>query len=269
MTPCIGLSAGVSELVTPEFLGGDSSLGDYTRFQVDLGFRVDREPIEELLLEAVRRFAKSKERFESDAWLAPRLHNLVRLDRRRASEPALWRYLALVVGDRYVRFRWAKETGWSPARYLGGTNFLRRNALSRLWWAAEATRNGSDYEPVALVLKSSQADQYTLDSKFSHLRAAAIAFAQVVDGAALDFERTKELAKRVNLLLAGTALESLSTADETDGQDQEWYGGSISVAELVRTPTAKLHGPDTGAVSPDETADYRTWFAQVAKQLPD
>ncbi|MEV5321156.1 DUF6339 family protein [Streptomyces sp. NPDC052687] len=82
-----------------------------------------------------------------DAWLAPRLHAILRLTRAEAADPALWNYLALGVAPDFVVWRHFSEK-WKAAnaRSFKGPNY--KQAFARLWWSAELYRDGPDYEPV-------------------------------------------------------------------------------------------------------------------------
>ncbi len=87
---------------------------------------------------------------QADAWLAPRLHAILRLTRAEAADPAIWNYLALGVAPDFVVWRHLSESKKSVnARYFKGP--YHKQAFARLWWSAELFRNGSDYEPVVVA----------------------------------------------------------------------------------------------------------------------
>ncbi|GAA3498319.1 hypothetical protein GCM10019016_054220 [Streptomyces prasinosporus] len=87
---------------------------------------------------------------QADAWLAPRLHAILRLTRAEAADPGLWNYLALGVAPDFVVWRHLSETKKTVnARYFKGP--YHKQAFARLWWSAELFRNGSDYEPVVIA----------------------------------------------------------------------------------------------------------------------
>ncbi|MEU6368428.1 DUF6339 family protein [Streptomyces sp. NPDC046931] len=90
-----------------------------------------------------------------DAWLAPRLHAVLRLTRAEAADPALWNYLALGVAPDFVVWRHLSESKKTVnARYFKGP--YHKQAFARLWWAAELFRNGPDYEPVVIACGSQE-----------------------------------------------------------------------------------------------------------------
>ncbi|MGZ3099375.1 DUF6339 family protein [Streptomyces sp. H72] len=84
---------------------------------------------------------------QADAWLAPRLHAILRLTRAEAADPALWNYMGLGVAPDFVVWRhFSEEKKTVNARYFKGP--YHKQAFARLWWSAELFRNGPDYEPV-------------------------------------------------------------------------------------------------------------------------
>jgi hypothetical protein len=87
---------------------------------------------------------------QADAWLAPRLHAVLRLTRAEAADSALWNYLALGVAPDFVIWRHLADQKKSVnARYFKGPH--HKQAFARLWWSAELFRNGPDYEPVVVA----------------------------------------------------------------------------------------------------------------------
>ena len=87
---------------------------------------------------------------QADAWLAPRLHAILRLTRAEAADPALWNYLALGVAPDFVVWRHLSDmTRTVNAQYFKGPHY--KQAFARLWWSAELFRNGPDYEPVVVA----------------------------------------------------------------------------------------------------------------------
>ncbi|MFD9241281.1 DUF6339 family protein [Streptomyces sp. NPDC059556] len=87
---------------------------------------------------------------QADAWLAPRLHAILRLTRAEAADPALWNYLALGVAPDFVVWRHLSDTARTVnAQYFKGPHY--KQAFARLWWSAELFRNGPDYEPVVVA----------------------------------------------------------------------------------------------------------------------
>src|SRR5262249_49683715 len=145
-------------------------------FIVELGLnrKIDLDPLIAILDEGMRQFRNQPD--ASDGWMAPRVHATLRLSRREASDKLIWNYLNIVGKPDYVRWRFSEkiDEGNSAVpldRFLGEDS---KNAIGRLWWAAELTRNGSDYQETANVLKTSRffASWQSLDAM--HHRAAAV-----------------------------------------------------------------------------------------------
>lgn len=89
-----------------------------------------------------------------DAWAAPRLHAALPLTRREAADPGIWRYLAVVYRPDFVRHRWENRS-WSTMsrRFWSPGTRPDSNAFARLWWIAELTRDGDDYDLTERVLR--------------------------------------------------------------------------------------------------------------------
>lgn len=260
-------------IVTPEFLAG-GAIGDTDEFVTPLDeVALDEAGLVASQEEALKRYGPNEN--ECDAWLAPRLHCILRISRRQARNQGLWRWCALVPFAQYVRHRWAVNDKVAALRYLGGSNFLRRNAVSRLWWGAEAMRNGSDYSAVESIFLNSGLEQYILDLRFGHLRASALALARVGAGlggtAPLTFDQLKELSKRANLLLSGTALESLATAshEELGDVDRGWLTEEPNTEVIIKQKVGDLRGPTDGRVAEEEITAYCRWYSDIARRIAD
>ncbi|MEU7009732.1 DUF6339 family protein [Streptomyces sp. NPDC046332] len=153
----LGTSA-VDPFLTEELLTGEQAHGGIDLAKVveplpEDDARWSVEPIRGLVEDAMFEFGKDRTR--ADAWLAPRLHATLRLTRREAADKRLWNHLALAVAPDYVAWRHLSEpTANRPARRIAPERFrgpADRQCFSRLWWAAELFRNGSDYAPVEVA----------------------------------------------------------------------------------------------------------------------
>src|SRR4051812_275339 len=106
------LSSPATTLASEAWRAGRETV-DFSRYQV-ASPREDGMP--EIDLGAVRQVVdRAIDDFgdragASDSWLAPRLHPALRLSRREASRPGLWRHLGLVALPHYVRWRWGSES---------------------------------------------------------------------------------------------------------------------------------------------------------------
>jgi len=210
-------------------------------------------------------FANSEsDHYALDRWLAPRLHAALRVPRRVASDRRFWAWVAMRFGYEYVfaRFKDSDESV-TPWRFTGD---LLRNGVSRLWWAAEMLRNGSDYSAVDLCLRRVVTAQYALELKYSWFRPAAIAFATVAEGKPpLSSDLMTKLSKRANAYLPIMPLEAMGYYDSDDSFDAVWWTGAISQEELFSVDDPE--GPSDGVVSGEALATLGEFFTQVAEEI--
>lgn len=202
---------------------------------------------------------------QMDPWMAPRLHTALRIPRRVATDDGMWAWLAFHCQPFIeARFRKGKET-IHPWRYRG---VWSRNAIARLWWGAEMTRNGPDYSAVPLCFARTRTAQFALELMYSWDRAAAIAFCLVAEGAdggaRLSDERTKSLSTKLKVLLALRSLESFSPdSDDAEEFDSDWAAHRTTFSTLVQADVRTIVGPKTGAVARTRVEELSSWFRQV------
>jgi hypothetical protein len=213
---------------------------------------------DEDLLSAV--LAEGIDRYEDDingldAWLAPRVHNVIRVPRRIASDRRFWAWIAIEFGRDYVKHRFSngEASGIKAFRFTGSH---LRNGVSRLWWSAELARNGRDYGPVAQVLSAVRIAQFALELRYSWYRPAVIAFARISAGRKLSDAKMQALSVRVNAYL-GTRPVELIGLDETVMEDYDAEcgrashrrGDSCSTASLTMAahPSTQLKNSRTGS----------------------
>lgn len=108
---------------------------------------------------------------EMDANFAPLLHmSLATLPKRVLSDPHFWHWMTTVQLREFVLARWAPsdsdlpswlESAGGISRFLGSNSHkgFARNAIARLFWAAELTNIDGDYDLTSIVL--SNADLHT------------------------------------------------------------------------------------------------------------
>lgn len=203
-----------------------------------------------------------------DRWLAPRLHCALRIPRAIAIEEGFWTWLALQ-NIPAVEARFKKKNGkLHPWRYRG---MWSRNALSRLWWGAEMTRNGPDYSAVDRCFSRTRTAQFALELMYSWDRAAAIAFVWVAEGQ----DRSEQLADddlrllstRLKVLLPLRALV-INEDDESDQFefDPEWAAHTPSLTHLIKSNVAELVGPTTGRCSNGRIDDLIAWFGSIVAE---
>ena len=143
-----------------------------------------------------------------DRLAAPAVHRALPLSRREASGPGVWRYLAVVHRPDLVRHRWEARS-WATARTRFWSHGTRHdsNALSRWWWIAELTQDGSSYALTEQVFERAPLATQLFVRQFSSYRPAVAAFVEVMgEAASAEIER---VAKELNGRLSTLVLEAL------------------------------------------------------------
>lgn len=205
-------------------------------------------------------------KFALDGWLAPRLHAALRLHPRVASDPGVWRWLAIEVMSPYVRARHTGPTGVVLARHYAHHERLK-NAAGRLWWAAELLRNGPNYEIVPHALENVVAGEFSLELRYSWYRPAAIAFARVAmgmdGGKKLNDKGLRSLSRKINSYLTLRSLEAAGAeSNEQHGYDLKWREHQPSLEDLADDTLPK--GPEDGYASGDSVTELEKWFRSIA-----
>jgi len=224
-------------------------------------------------LELIKQLASKAAAFlpgdQMDPWLAPRLHCALRIPRRIAVDDGMWAWLAFQNREFVeARFRKGREKV-HPWRYRG---IWSRNALARLWWGAEMTRNGADYSAVELCFARTRTAQFALELMYSWDRAAAIAFVRVVEGAdglpRLSDELTRALSTRLKVYLALRSLDTFGNGEEEDTEefDAQWASHRPSFAALARAEVEDLTGPSNGTCSSARIDALEEWFRSIVDE---
>ncbi len=260
----------VAAALSHDFLrGGDPPDLSTFRQKADLGTltdegicEIDTDLVSSLISHAVELKISGT---ELDAWLAPRLHSVLRIPRFLAADQRFWSWVAIELCRPYVQARWAgsEADAVSAWRYTGP---LLRNAVSRLWWGADMTRNGPSYDYVAPLFKRVRTAQWALELKYSWYRPAPIAFVSVAEGVdegeRLSDDDMRLLSKRINAYLSLKVLEAVAVDEGVDQQyDIEWRKHTPSLAEVVKG--TKLKGPADGYASGDAIGSLKAWFQEL------
>lgn len=234
------------------------------------GRHMSADSIRLVLEEAMRRFPRDK-RPSSDAWLGPRLHAVARLTRREAAHQGVWRFLSLVLAPDYVLWRFgdmkpASEGTVAAAaprdRYLGRED---KHALSRLWWAAELFRNGSDYGPAERALGNQDVTNNFMRMKIAHHAPTVQAFMQVL-GDKVGRE-ANALAKAANVGATTVVFESLGIGGERDDDALLAWVDEATLYGLADFDSLPL-GPDDGSVSPQAAAAIAGLLEELFRTAP-
>ncbi len=271
MSTLKGLTPAARAALSDDFRRGTVPTVDVAEHVVDLGFGrvVDLEPLREVIAAGVSKFGNDPPA-ESDPWLGPRVHAALRLTRREAADKRLWEYLTVVEFPEYVRWRWGdegKEKVVSAVRFMGEDSV---NALARLWWIPELTRNGSDYTRAATAMGISRLAVSWMQIKLSHHRPCLLA---VVDFLQTLQEQTgrvdelgKHMAKAVNANLRTVCLDMLVPNPPTDADAiRDWVKGKVDATLLVGDELPA--GPDEAPVPDEDIAEVRKFLDDLAERI--
>ncbi len=149
-----------------------------------------------------------------DAASAPAIHAILPLSRREASDPGIWRYLAVVHRPDFVRHRWSFATRATtlPRFWQFGTR-PNSNAFARLWWIAELTvdEHTDSYDRTRVALSRQALATNVFVRSFSHHKPAVAACLDVLEDAPADvIEKTLQ---RLTTVLTTIVVEG-RTQDE-------------------------------------------------------
>lgn len=198
------------------------------------------EPIRSLVDDAM--YAFEEDRTKADAWLAPRLHATLRLTRREAADRRLWNHLALAVAPDYVVWRHLGKERINAERFRGAPD---RQCFSRLWWAAELFRNGSDYESVEIACGNQDLIHTVLRMDLIDHRPTAQALVRLLrNGLVTTGREVNALCTAINTAEATLVYDVLAPDEPRDPAPlRDW----IAAAESA-PPVDRRHLPD----GPDE-----------------
>lgn len=264
-----GLTPGARVLATEDFRRGEPPSVEASDFVTELdklGRTIDLVPIQEVVAEAMKRF--EHEPWKSDSWLGPRVHATLRLTRREASDKRIWEYLTVVEFPDYVRWRWQQGNAEDPVpldRFFGEDS---KNALMRLWWACELTRNGSSYETSKIALDISRFSVSWLHLILIHHRTAALAvvdFLRDFQGKGATDTQGQAMAKAANIALRTVCLDSLAESPAPDGESvREWINQKIDVTTMLEEMPV---GPDEATIADEDIAVVRKFFDDLAVRI--
>jgi hypothetical protein len=255
MAQYMSLNVGGRMLLDERFLRGESvpDLSEHLEPII-----TDREldvPLLQRLLEVAHsRYERACEvhqerraRAMPDAWLAPRLHALLRIPRSVAADHGMWAWLAVTHAADYVRWRFpVTEEGKSLKRYFGGD---RDQALSRLWWTAELTRNGGDYAPAVRAFRLQDIPSTWVSLDAMHHRPAAQAAIRLLvgDEATVSSDDSNRLASVFNHHLTTVMLDAVAPSPPPDAEGQlVWSARPCREDELFEDDLPS--GPDEDPV---------------------
>lgn len=228
------------------------------------------EPIRSLVEDAMFEFRDDRTR--ADAWLAPRLHATLRLTRREAADKRLWNHLALAVAPDYVAWRHLSEpTANRPERRIAAERFrgpADRQCFSRLWWAAELFRNGSDYEPVQVACGNQDLVHTVLRMDVIDHRPTAQALVRLLQSGLVTTGREiNGLCVAISTAGATLTYDVLAPDEPRDpARLRDWIAEAESAPPVERYELPK--GPDEDLVREESVAALTSYFAELFETAP-
>lgn len=173
---------------------------------------VDMTAIDDLVAQMIKEHAKYDTAMDSA--MVVEFHKRLTLTRRQASDRRIWAWLGIVKYPHYVAWRWKPS---STTHQRSATRFIGdrvRQTFSRMWWAAELTRDGNDYSLTDILLAlSGFQDIYeaVFGRAFGSDRRALKTFIETAGKKKEDFVR--EYAKELGYALSTSVLETLNDSD--------------------------------------------------------
>ena len=150
------------------------------------------------------------------------------------------------------------------ARYTGSET---NQALARLWWGAELTRDGASYAPVenAFEFQDIPNTWFRLDA--FHNRPAALASLRVIgrltSGGMKKTRKINRLSTAVNSALTTTVLDAVAPYTGTDaGALTEWIDEEPDETLMLNDPPV---GPPDESVDEDQIAAVEELIERVAE----
>ncbi|MFE3824115.1 DUF6339 family protein [Streptomyces sp. NPDC059092] len=208
----------------------------------------------------------------ADAWLAPRLHETLRLTRREAAEKGIWTYLALGVAPDYVVWRHLSEpkADGTPGR-VARDKFLGphyKQAFGRLWWAAELFRDGSDYRPAVVACGSQDMLNSALRLDIIDHRPTALALVRLIEkGVVRTGREVNALTPAVNAAAATLMYDVIAPDLEHDGNSlRDWIAGAESAGPSPRNSLPE--GPEEECVPEEAVQRLVALFEDLFADAP-
>jgi len=155
LTELLKLRESGKALVSDEFLEGEEELdeADLEPYLEKTGIEVDLSVLDEAVEEVIDSGEFDDRESELGAELAPEIHRCLDITRREAAIDGIWHYLTLVRYPRFVRYRWDSKM---REKFLEGGEDIYSNAIHRLWWIAEISRDGDDYSRTVSMLEQQE-----------------------------------------------------------------------------------------------------------------
>lgn len=233
--------------------------------------RLRLERVRDLIDDAMTTF-RDERPTAADAWLAPRLHETLRLTRREAADKGLWTYMALGAAPDYVVWRHLAEptTGGSRGR-VARERFVGphyKQTFARLWWAAELFRDGSDYQPVVVACGNQDMLNSALRLDIVDHRPTALALVALMErGVVRTGREVNSLASAVNAAAATLMYDVIAPDVERDGEPlRDWIAAAESALPSPRNSLPE--GPDEERVPGETVRRLTAHFEELFAHAP-
>ncbi|WP_228980453.1 DUF6339 family protein [Streptomyces sp. DH12] len=220
--------------------------------------RAELYRVRDLIDDAMDMF-RSERPTAADAWLAPRLHETLRLTRREAAEKGFWTYLALGVAPDYVVWRHLPDprADGSP-RAVARDRFVGphyKQAFARLWWTAELFRDGPDYRPVVVACGNQDMLNSAVRLDVIDHRPTAQALVRLLErGTVRTGREVNALMPAINAAAVTLMYDVIAPDVDRDGEAvREWIEGAASALPAPRNTLPD--GPEEEGV-PDDAVRY-------------
>ncbi|MGW1886545.1 DUF6339 family protein [Streptomyces sp. NPDC001970] len=235
------------------------------------GSRWNTRPLRELFEDA-RLHHEEAGRTQADSWLAPRLHSTLRLTRSEAADPALWNFLAMVVGPDYVIWRHLPKKGKDGKRpavtadRFCGPHY--KHAFARLWWAAELFRDGEDYSPVVTACRNQDVLNTVLRLDVIDHRPTARAITRLLEEGIVRTGRDVNALATVVNTAGGTLMYDVLAPDEgSDADAFRYWVNEGDMAPPVHGDSLP-DGPGDGAVPRGSVDTMVRQFEKLFAEAP-
>jgi hypothetical protein len=187
---------------------------------------IELAPLVEAVGEAIGKLEAAtgnRQRARVDGELVEPLHRaLATLARREAADMRTWHWLTAAAFPELVWRRWHGAppapsgvgdalAGELPRRFLGGTNLsgISRNTFARLWWVADALRDGEDYGAARRALEKQDLFQAVFERRLGLCAPLArVCIERLGDAPEARFRAVTQM---VNHFATTTVLEVLDT----------------------------------------------------------
>lgn len=136
---------------------------------------------------------------EIDVAAAEPIREYLDMSRHQAANDGLWHWLAVSEFPDFVYYRW-RESGDITGKFLEGGTDIYSNAIHRLWWGAELTRDGTDYDRTERMFSQGELANDVLDRWFARYDPAAKVVVDTLSGEDSDIisDVTRDLRNRLS-----------------------------------------------------------------------